>query len=69
VDAIDLYCQHRVDSEVPIQEVAGAVKDLIRAGEVKHFGLSEAAARTIRRAHGPLKRARTSPTSGLLRRS
>ena len=51
VDAIDLYYQHRVDPEVPIEDVAGAVKDLIRAGKVKHFGLSEAAAATIRRAH------------------
>lgn len=51
VDAIDLYYQHRVDPEVPIEDVAGAVKDLIRAGKVKHFGLSEASAQTIRRAH------------------
>ena len=51
VDAIDLYCQHRVDPEVPIEDVAGAVKDLIQQGKVKHFGLSEAAAKTIRRAH------------------
>ncbi|HUL77953.1 MAG TPA: aldo/keto reductase [Vicinamibacteria bacterium] len=51
VDAIDLYYQHRVDPEVPIEDVAGAVRDLIRAGTVKHFGLSEAAAPTIRRAH------------------
>ena len=51
VDAIDLYYQHRVDPEVPIEDVAGAVRDLIRAGKVKHFGLSEAAAPTIRRAH------------------
>lgn len=51
VDAIDLYYQHRVDPEVPIEDVAGAVKDLIRAGKVRHFGLSEAAAKTIRRAH------------------
>jgi len=51
VDAIDLYYQHRVDPEVPIEDVAGAVKDLIRQGKVKHFGLSEAAAKTIRRAH------------------
>ncbi len=51
VDAIDLFYQHRVDLNVPIEDVAGAVKDLIRAGKVKHFGLSEAAARTIRRAH------------------
>ncbi|MBV8551469.1 MAG: aldo/keto reductase [Acidobacteriaceae bacterium] len=52
VDAIDLYYQHRVDPEVPIEDVAGAVKDLIRQGKVKHFGLSEAAGNTIRRAHG-----------------
>lgn len=51
VEAIDLYYQHRVDPSVPIEEVAGAVKDLIQEGKVKHFGLSEAAARTIRRAH------------------
>jgi aryl-alcohol dehydrogenase-like predicted oxidoreductase len=51
VDAIDLYYQHRVDPEVPIEDVAGTVKDLIRGGKVKHFGLSEAAANTIRRAH------------------
>ena len=51
IDAIDLFYQHRVDPEVPIEEVAGAVKDLIREGKVKHFGLSEAGAQTIRRAH------------------
>jgi aryl-alcohol dehydrogenase-like predicted oxidoreductase len=51
VDAIDLFYQHRVDTNVPIEDVAGAVKDLIREGKVKHFGLSEAAAETIRRAH------------------
>ncbi len=51
VDAIDLFYQHRVDPKVPIEEVAGAVKDLIRDGKVKHFGLSEASAQTIRRAH------------------
>ncbi|HVO58444.1 MAG TPA: aldo/keto reductase [Dongiaceae bacterium] len=51
VDVIDLYYQHRVDPEVPIEEVAGAVKKLIQQGKVKHFGLSEAAAGTIRRAH------------------
>lgn len=51
VDAIDLFYQHRVDREVPIEEVAGAVKDLIREGKVKHFGLSEAGVQTIRRAH------------------
>jgi aryl-alcohol dehydrogenase-like predicted oxidoreductase len=50
-DAIDLFYQHRVDPEVPIEDVAGAVKDLIQQGKVKHFGLSEAAAQTIRRAH------------------
>src|SRR5450432_4032392 len=48
---IDLYYQHRVDPNVPIEEVAGAVKDLIEAGKVKHFGLSEAGVKTIRRAH------------------
>jgi aryl-alcohol dehydrogenase-like predicted oxidoreductase len=51
VEAIDLYYQHRVDPEVPIEDVAGAVKELIEAGKVKHFGMSEAAAGTIRRAH------------------
>src|SRR5271163_1833047 len=51
VDVIDLLYQHRVDPDVPIQDVAGAVKDLIREGKVKHFGLSEAGAQTIRRAH------------------
>ena len=51
VDAIDLFYQHRVDPNVPIEEVAGAVKELIRAGKVKHFGLSEAGAQTIRHAH------------------
>src|SRR5712691_8239791 len=51
VEAIDLYYQHRVDPNVPIEDVAGAVKDLIREGKVKHFGLSEAGAQTIRRAH------------------
>lgn len=51
VDAIDLFYQHRVDPNVPIEEVAGAVKDLIEEGKVKHFGLSEASAQTIRRAH------------------
>ncbi len=51
VDAIDLYYQHRVDPGVPIEEVAGAVKDLVQQGKVKHFGLSEAGVNTIRRAH------------------
>ena len=51
VDAIDLFYQHRVDADVPIEDVAGAVKDLIQEGKVKHFGLSEAGAKTIRRAH------------------
>jgi aryl-alcohol dehydrogenase-like predicted oxidoreductase len=51
VDTIDLLYQHRVDPAVPIEEVAGAVKDLIAAGKVKHFGMSEASVRTIRRAH------------------
>jgi aryl-alcohol dehydrogenase-like predicted oxidoreductase len=50
-DVIDLFYQHRVDTNVPIEDVAGAVKDLIQAGKVKHFGLSEAGAQTIRRAH------------------
>jgi aryl-alcohol dehydrogenase-like predicted oxidoreductase len=51
VDSIDLYYQHRVDPDVPIEDVAGAVKDLIAQGKVKHWGLSEAAAQTVRRAH------------------
>jgi aryl-alcohol dehydrogenase-like predicted oxidoreductase len=51
VDALDLFYQHRVDPDVPIEDVAGAVKELIQAGKVKHFGLSEAGANTIRRAH------------------
>jgi aryl-alcohol dehydrogenase-like predicted oxidoreductase len=51
VDAIDLYYQHRVDPETPIEDTAGAVKDLIQQGKVKHFGMSEASAKTIRRAH------------------
>jgi len=50
-DVIDLFYQHRVDPDVPIEDVAGAVKDLIKQGKVKHFGLSEAGAKTIRRAH------------------
>ena len=51
IDSIDIFYQHRVDPDVPIEDVAGAVKDLIAAGKVKHFGLSEAGAQTIRRAH------------------
>ena len=51
VEAINLYYQHRVDPQVPIEEVAGTVKDLIQEGKVKHFGLSEAGVRTICRAH------------------
>jgi aryl-alcohol dehydrogenase-like predicted oxidoreductase len=51
VESIDLFYQHRVDPDVPIEDVAGAVKQLIQAGKVRHFGLSEAGARTIRRAH------------------
>jgi aryl-alcohol dehydrogenase-like predicted oxidoreductase len=51
VEALDLFYQHRIDPEVPIEEVAGAVQDLIREGKVKHFGLSEASAETIHRAH------------------
>ena len=50
-ETIDLFYQHRVDPDVPIEDVAGAVKDLIRQGKVKHFGLSEAGVQTIRRAH------------------
>ncbi len=51
IDTIDLFYQHRVDADVPIEDVAGAVKDLIREGKVRHFGLSEAGVQTIRRAH------------------
>ena len=51
VESIDLFYQHRVDPNVPIEDVAGAVKELIEQGKVKHFGLSEAGAATIRRAH------------------
>jgi len=51
VDVIDLFYQHRVDPEVPIEDVAGAIKDLVREGKVKYFGMSEASATTIRRAH------------------
>ncbi len=51
VDALDLFYQHRVDPEVPIEDVAGTIKDLIKEGKVKHFGLSEAGPQTIRRAH------------------
>jgi len=51
VESLDLFYQHRVDPDVPIEDVAGAVKDLIQQGKVRHFGLSEAAAKTIRRAH------------------
>src|SRR5574337_1661009 len=54
VDAIDLFYQHRVDLNVPIEDVAGTVKELIQEGKVKHFGLSEAGAQTIRRAHAVL---------------
>jgi aryl-alcohol dehydrogenase-like predicted oxidoreductase len=54
LEAIDLFYQHRVDPNVPIEDVAGVVKDLIQAGKVKHFGLSEAGAQTIRRAHAVL---------------
>src|SRR5690242_11982014 len=51
VDVIDLFYQHRVDPDVPIEDVAGTVKDLIREGKVEHFGMSEAGVKTIRRAH------------------
>jgi aryl-alcohol dehydrogenase-like predicted oxidoreductase len=51
IETIDLFYQHRVDPDVPIEDVAGAVRDLIRAGKVRHFGMSEAGAQTIRRAH------------------
>jgi aryl-alcohol dehydrogenase-like predicted oxidoreductase len=55
VDAIDLYYLHRVDPQVPVEDVAGTVKELIQAGKIKHFGLSEAAPKTIRRAHAVQK--------------
>ena len=51
IETLDLFYQHRVDPDVPIEDVAGAVKDLINEGKVRHFGLSEAGAQTIRRAH------------------
>jgi aryl-alcohol dehydrogenase-like predicted oxidoreductase len=51
VEAIDLYYQHRVNPDIPAEEYAGAINNLIAAGKVKHFGMSEAAAATIRRAH------------------
>jgi aryl-alcohol dehydrogenase-like predicted oxidoreductase len=54
VEAIDLFYQHRVDPNVPIEEVAGAVNDLVAEGKVKYFGLSEASAQTVRRAHAVL---------------
>ena len=54
VDVMDLYYQHRVDPNVPIEDVAGTVKELIQEGKVKHFGLSEAGVQTIRRAHAVL---------------
>ena len=54
IDAIDLFYQHRVDPDVPIEDVAGAVRDLVQAGKVRHFGLSEAGVGTIRRAHAVL---------------
>ncbi|MGD0762781.1 MAG: aldo/keto reductase, partial [Roseiarcus sp.] len=53
-DVIDLFYQHRVDPDVPIEDVAGAVKDLVKEGKVRHFGMSEAGAQTIRRAHAVL---------------
>ena len=62
VDSIDLFYQHRVDPKVTIEDVAGTVQELIKVGKVKHFGLSEAAAQTIRRAHAcsPSQRSRVS---------
>ena len=66
VEALDLFYQHRVDPDVPIEDVAGAVKDLIQQGKVKHFGLSEAAAETIRRAHAvqPVRPCKANTHSG-----
>jgi aryl-alcohol dehydrogenase-like predicted oxidoreductase len=55
VEAIDLYYQHRVDTKVPIEDVAGTIQDLIRQGKVRHFGLSEPGVKTIRRAHGAIE--------------
>jgi aryl-alcohol dehydrogenase-like predicted oxidoreductase len=68
-DVIDLYYQHRVDPKVPIEDVAGAVKDLIAEGKVKHFGLSEAGAQTIRRAHAVQPVAAVQNEHGILERS
>ena len=62
IDVIDLFYQHRVDPDVPIEDVAGAVKDLIQSGKVKHFGLSEAGAKTIR-CGGAAPKRRSSPPS------
>jgi aryl-alcohol dehydrogenase-like predicted oxidoreductase len=71
VDAIDLFYQHRVDLNVPIEEVAGAVKQLIQQGKVKHFGLSEAGAQTIRRlkpfSHGLNVNSLSEPSDELMR--
>jgi aryl-alcohol dehydrogenase-like predicted oxidoreductase len=72
VETIDLYYQHRVDPDMPIEDVAGAVKDLIREGKVKHFGLSEAGAQTIRLAHAvqvPALYSRGPPSQPAPRRS
>jgi len=60
---IDLFYQHRVDPDVPIEDVAGAVKDLIQEGKVKHFGLSEAGVQTIRRAHAIISQTPISATN------
>ena len=68
-DRIELYYQHRVDLTVPIEDVAGAVKDLVQAGKVLHFGLSEASARTIRRAHAVLPVAAIQTEYSLMERS
>jgi aryl-alcohol dehydrogenase-like predicted oxidoreductase len=72
VETIDLFYQHRVDPDVPIEDVAGTVKELIREGKVKHFGLSEAGVKTIRRAHAvsrsPRSRANTRSGGGSPRR-
>ncbi|MFY9233631.1 MAG: aldo/keto reductase [Fimbriimonadaceae bacterium] len=68
-DHIDLYYQHRVDPKVPIEDVAGAVKDLIQAGKVRHFGLSEASAKTIRLAHAVLPVAAVQTEYSLMERS
>ena len=69
VDAIDLFYQHRVDPEVPIEDVAGAVKELIQQGKVRHFGMSEAGVKTIRRAHATTANTRSEGPQPAARRA